>query len=389
MRISIYRNKKRLGLAVTGVMVLAIVGAVVGTGGHQVVAASSNLYVCPDTLTPCTGADTTIHPKNFDKIQDALDAVAASENQGETTIWVQKGQTFNEDLVFKSNNVNLRGAEPGGPGVPGSTKSIVYSNGNSPYGVEVTGRKNLEIRYLAFRVGQEDTTLRYHLKVYNTSGLYMRHDDFYGPGKDSSQPVTGMDFNSSVNITQEQNKAQDYSKNGIAVTAKFNTDSMTSKNYRFRGVLSSNNGWNGLAFYTHSGPSNPFDTSANINQVSFESYSDGTVNEFRNNNQSGIFVQGAKDADVATLANPDKKVSENGTGTPLDVTNVHFSGNFGFDIFNYQANDVTAAGGFYRPIPSPTDLVGSSVSASPFLKTVQNNKFFDKLDSSNLGTVNF
>lgn len=359
--------------------VLAVALAVGINVGKANAATANNIYVCPDEATPCTGADPTIQTSDFDTIQEALNDAATKS--GSTTVWVQKGQTFTENIVFKSDNVKLRGAEPAG----GAERPVVVTDGSSSYGIDINGRKHIDIRYMDFQVGVGDATLNYHLKIYNVFDFYMRHADFYGPGKDDSNGVTGMDFNSTRAVQIVQSGARDYSNNGIAVTARFDADDYISRNYKFLGVVSENNGWNGLAFYNFSTTG----VNADINNVTFATFRDRTINEFRNNNWSGIAVHGAMDADMFVLADPSRHVSSSTGSATLDVSDVHFSGNVGFDIFNYQTNDVSAGDAYFRPLSLPSDVKGSVISSVPAAKAAQNNKFFDKLDSSNIGLVDY
>lgn len=393
---TLYRSGQKLKRVVGYQKSLAIMGvAILGIAAFGVVslragaATGTEYYVCPDSGTPCTGSDTTDHTGQenvYTKIQDALDAAGVAGEPA--TVWVQKGQTFTENLVIKSDHLKLRGAEPGGPGNPATPdESTIYTDNSGPWGVEVSDKNDVEIRFLNFAVGQGETKLAFHLKIYNSKDIYMRHTDFTGPGMDSSLKVTGLDFNSTSNVQLVQNTAKNYSKNGIAVTAKYAPGNTASKNYSFEGNTASDNGWNGLAFYTYS--LNVPVQSANITKVTFNDYNQ-TVNQFRNNKLSGISVQGASDGALPFLSAPDKRVSSTtNANSPLDVSKVRFSGNFWFDISNYQTNDVTASNAYFQPYGLATDTLGSTVGSVPAWRAAQENKFFDKLDSSNLGKVQF
>lgn len=272
----------------------------------------SDVYVDDDAAVGGNGSK----QQPYQTIQQAMPRVA--ENG---TIHVANG-TYNENLVFEHNGVQLLGESKNGV--------IVKTTGTAAYGVEITAKNNTFIHNITFLVGSSIGSLKYHLKAYNGSGLLLDNVVFTGAGSATMPRVGGIDINSFENAALSNVVASEYSKNGVAFTAQYAAEDVVTTNVGLLDVTTQNNAWAGLAFYA----SNASGTiGRDITNVTF------TGNNHFLDNGAGIFIQGDSDANFQAGNIPRWNVL--GTGSELDFGTTVFAGN-GKHIQNYQPNDVIA-----------------------------------------------
>jgi hypothetical protein len=246
------------------------------------------------------------------------------------------------------------------------------SNDSFGYGTTVDNASNVTISNITFVSAQ---TSGYALHGYHANGLALNNLTFTGPGS-TGPSVGGVDINTSSNVTLNSVSVNGFHKNGFAVTSKYVSGDTAASGITFNNISSTNNGWNGIAFYT----SNNAGTAAgNLTGVQFTGTNTISGNGTTGPTQGGVFVEGDSDTNLGLGHTPAYTVTSD--GSTLDLTHVALSGNAPNDIFNYQTDGVNAIGTTFG------GATGDSMDASA--RSAEDTKIYDKLDQPVLGLVNF
>ncbi len=305
-----------------------------------------------DTFTTSGGKKLYYGYNAFSSIQTALNAVKSG---GKVVVFVG---TYNESLIIDKPGVTLTGKS--------RNNTIIRASSNT-YGVYITA-DNVTINKLSIKdaTPTNDNTSRFLVKVSHASGFKLYKVNIVGQGKNFGK-ITGLDFNSTPNVTLNDVKVSNFSKNGIAFTAQYKPSSPLTKNVTIKNVFVNNNGgslgWAGIAFYTYSGANN----AANITNVSFLG-----ANTLKNN-AMGLYVEG----DVATA----QTVGTVSSASPLNVGNTSFDNNV-LDIVNYQSQDILALTASFN------GKTGQNMTFTE-RKSLSDTKLYDYRDNNLLGKVIF
>ncbi len=272
--------------------------------------------------------------------------------------------SYNESFAIQKNGTKLVGESLAGV--------VVTSNGTTPsgYAIDITGKSGVSFSGITFVVGLVGNP-GYHLKVYQSSDISLSNLVFTGRGSAYTPRTGGMDFNATYGVTMSDVTISGYSKNGVAVSAKYVAGDTASSDFSFSNVSVSDNAWHGFAFYNYNGSGT---VSEDITGVSFSG-----SNASSNNGQTGLILAGATDPQIFGSTAPSRTVS-GPASADLDISTLSFSGN-PIDVFNYQSTTVEAIGSLFN------GKTGTALTDSE--RTVQDAKLYDLLDNAALGLVHY
>ncbi|HVX90558.1 MAG TPA: immunoglobulin-like domain-containing protein [Candidatus Paceibacterota bacterium] len=307
-------------------------------------AGADPIYLLPHTLIATTDAVNR-------GIQVGLDTAVSGD-----TVLVTPG-TYTGDLIVPTSDLTLKGIDT--PVINlGSGYGINLDNPPmTPTGFTMTG----------FTVNASPSTT-YAFKAYKADGLTLTDDTFNGG---SGNTGGGVDVNTTSNVTFTNVTATGFHKNGFADTPAYTAgdDASAGDTITFDGITSTNNGWTGISFYSIGGSGG----AANIAHASFAG--SNTIS----GNGTGVFVEGASDADFGSHVTPSYTVTTD--GSTLDLTHVAFSGNTAYDVLNYQTAPVNAIGATFG------GLTGDDMTLAQ--RTTENGYIYDHLDLAPLGLVSY
>lgn len=278
------------------------------------------------------------------------------------TVWVANG-TYNESFMITVPGTKLRGESREGVNV--------VSNGitNTGYAVDITGINNVAIENMTLTDGPGNQA--YQLKVYQARFVELKNLTLEGPGAATVPRTGGIDFNATRDVTVENVSVNGYSRNGVAVSAKYASNDAYSRNYSFSNVSSTNNAWHGFAFYTHNSTGT---VRSNITGVSF-----GGSNVSSGNGQTGIIFAGAHDPVILANGTPVNRVLGDGEAD-VNIDSFSFAAN-PIDVLNFQRAGVEATGTIFN------GKTGSAMT--PAERAAQDAKIHDQLDNAALGLVHY
>lgn len=300
----------------------------------------------------------------YNTIQEAINNASSGD-----TIFIDDGvYQENLDIVGKAN-LTLKSYN--------GKANVTIKPSNNDYGFEITDSTGIVLDDISFEDNRSNNG--FYLKVYKVDGLEILSSNFDGSG--ASTQSTGLDFNSSKNITIKDTVVTKFGKNGISFTSKYADNDPVTENILIEDVKVYNNNtsgtfWGGITFYITGGEGYYSD----INGVEFK----GT-NEIYNN-KNGIYIDGTKDqAVVAGVYGPGGSVLDLGNMLLYNNQSQYFPPDepLSKNIRNWQLGDINALKVTFDGISNLTSNSGSD------LDQVEKGIYHDCVDSPYIhGTCN-
>lgn len=295
----------------------------------------------------------------YTSIQSALNRIVDGG-----TVHIANGN-YTESFTITKNGTQLIGESKAGV--------QIANNGATPsgYAVDITGLSNISVKNLTLNENPSGTNAAYQLKIYQANNVTVENLALNGVGSSATPRTGGLDFNSTSNVIVSDVSIQNFSRNGIAVTAKFASGDTTSQNYSFNNISSSGNAWHGLAFYNYNGSAT---VSSDITGVSFSGN-----NTLSGNGQTGLILAGASDPTILSNGTAERSVTGPGSAN-LELGTLSFISN-PVDILNFQTAGIEAVSAVFN------GKTGNTMTAGE--RTAQDAKIIDKLDNASLGLVHY
>ncbi len=289
-------------------------GTWTGTGSATAV----NIFV-DDDFAECPNA-------LFGDVQSAIDVAGV-----DSVITICDG-TYNENLNINTEGIKLIGT---------NRKKVIINtpmSGSDTYGIAVNANnvllKNMTVKNSS--ADNEDYN-RFQIKVSHVSGFKTNKLRIIGNGK-SNGYITGLDLNSVQDASIFNTVIKNYSKNGLAVTSRYNSADIPTYDLTIKNLRVENNGkspgWAGIAFYTNGGGTGQGD----ITGIRF------LGNNTIKGNPIGLYVEG----DGGSVYGP--------SGSTLNLGNTKFENNSTQDIANSQSADIDALGSTFVGAVSGFDI---------------------------------
>lgn len=292
----------------------------------------------------------------IDTIQHGVNAVVTGG-----TVNVSPG-TYSGDVTIATANLTIKG-----------TGSVILNLG-SGYGFDLDEPGNVATGFTmsGITVNASPSTT-YAFKAFKADGLTLTNDTFNGGAGNTGG---GVDLNTTSNATLDNVVVTGFHKNGFAVTSKYVSGDTAASNITFNNISSTNNGWNGIAFYTTNSAGT---VGGSLSGVVFTGTNTISGNGTTGPTQGGIFIEGDSDSNLGLGHAPTYTVTSD--GTTLDLTHVAFNSNAPSDIFNYQTSGVNAVGATFG------GLTGNAMDAGQ--RSAEDGKIYDQLDNAAYGLVTY